>query len=173
MSKEQDQAFFRNFSLIVGALAVMMVIFFIAAHIVTDNPQAEAERQKPQVAERTKPMGEVNIAGEEEESAMEVADTGAMEVADAGEGATAGGSNEVYDGLCVSCHGSGIPGIPQTGDVDAWAPRIAQGMDTLYKHALEGFTGESGMMMMPRGGNPDLTDDQVKSAVDYIVDASK
>ena len=165
MSKEQDQAFFRNFSLIVGALAVMMVVFFIAAHIFGNNSEAKMERQNPQVAERTKPMGEVSIAGEEEEPAMEVADTG--------ETAAAGGGNEVYDGLCVSCHGSGIPGIPQMGDVDAWAPRIAQGMDTLYKHALEGFTGESGMMMMPRGGNPDLTDDQVKSAVDYLVNASK
>ena len=165
MSKEQDQVFFRNFSLIVGALAVLMVIFFIAAHVVTDDPQATAERQSQQVAERTKPMGGVSIAGEEEEPVMEVAD--------AGETTATGDSNEVYDGLCVSCHGSGIPGIPQTGDVEAWAPRIAKGMDALYTNAITGFTGESGMMMMPRGGNPELTDDEVKSAVDYMVNASK
>ncbi|MBS0316947.1 MAG: cytochrome c5 family protein, partial [Proteobacteria bacterium] len=52
-----------------------------------------------------------------------------------------------------------------------WGPRIAQGKDVLYKHALEGFTGAKGTMPA-RGANPSLTDDEVKAAVNYMVDQS-
>jgi len=74
-----------------------------------------------------------------------------------------------YDSICVACHGSGLPGIPQLGDGAAWAPRIEQGNDTLYKHAISGFTGSSGIPMPAKGGNPALSDDDVKAAVDYMV----
>lgn len=74
-----------------------------------------------------------------------------------------------YNSTCVACHGSGLPGIPQLGDAAGWAPRIKQGNDTLYKHAIAGYTGSSGMPMPAKGGNPDLSDDDVKAAVDYMV----
>ncbi len=57
------------------------------------------------------------------------------------------------------------------GNKDEWAPRIAQGKDTLYKHALEGFTGEKGMMPA-RGGNAGLSDEEVKASVDFMVQKS-
>jgi cytochrome c5 len=53
------------------------------------------------------------------------------------------------------------------GSKEDWAPRIAQGKDVLYKHAIEGFTGEKGVMP-PKGANPSLSDDDVKAAVDYM-----
>jgi len=74
-----------------------------------------------------------------------------------------------YETVCAACHGSGIPGIPQLGDGAAWTQRIEQGKETLYEHAINGFTGSSGMPMPARGSNPDLSDDEVKAAVDYIV----
>ena len=74
-----------------------------------------------------------------------------------------------YDSICVACHGSGLPGIPQLGDGAAWAPRIEQGNDTLYKNAISGFTGSSGVPMPAKGGNPSLSDNDVKAAVDYMV----
>lgn len=75
----------------------------------------------------------------------------------------------VYDGVCAACHDSGIPGIPQFGDTAAWSARIKLGKATLYEHAIHGFKGSSGMPMPARGGKPDLTDDQVKAAVDYLI----
>ncbi len=81
--------------------------------------------------------------------------------------AAAGGTT--YNSTCVACHGSGLPGVPQLGDGAEWAPRIEQGNDTLYKHAISGYTGSSGMPMPAKGGNPDLSDDDVKAAVDYMV----
>ena len=73
---------------------------------------------------------------------------------------------------CNVCHGTGIAGAPKVGDKAAWGPRIAQGPDTLYKHAMDGFTGKSGAMP-PKGGNLALKDAEVKAAVDYMVSQAK
>lgn len=78
----------------------------------------------------------------------------------------------VYEHNCVVCHGQGVAGAPKFGDADAWAPHIAKGMDTLYKDAINGFTGKTGTMP-PKGGFSNLTDEQVKAAVDYMVENSK
>ena len=78
---------------------------------------------------------------------------------------TAGKS--VYGKTCAMCHAAGVAGAPKPGDKEDWGPRIAQGKDTLYKHAIEGFNGQKGAMPA-KGGNPSLSDDEVKAAVDYI-----
>lgn len=79
---------------------------------------------------------------------------------------------KVFGQVCSMCHASGAAGSPKPGDKADWGPRIAQGNDVLYKHALEGFTGAKGMMPA-RGGNATLKDDEVKAAVDYMVSLSK
>ena len=63
-------------------------------------------------------------------------------------------------------------GAPKPGDKADWGPRIAQGNDMLYKHAIEGFNGAKGSMPA-RGGNPALKDDEVKAAVDFMVAQSR
>lgn len=78
----------------------------------------------------------------------------------------------VYKKVCAMCHAAAVAGSPKPGDKADWGPRIAQGNDVLYKHAIEGFTGTKGMMPA-RGGSPALTDDEVKSAVDYMVAKSQ
>lgn len=79
----------------------------------------------------------------------------------------------VWAGTCQACHGLGEAGSPKITDRKAWAPRIAKGEDTLREHALKGFIGPSGTMMPERGGNPDLTDQQIFAAVDYMVANSR
>ena len=79
---------------------------------------------------------------------------------------------KVFGQVCSMCHASGAAGSPKPGDKADWGPRIAQGNDVLYKHAMEGFTGAKGMMPA-RGGNATLKDDEVKAAVDYMVSLSK
>lgn len=78
---------------------------------------------------------------------------------------------KVFGATCSMCHAAGVAGAPKPGDKADWGPRIAQGKDTLYKHALEGFTGAKGQMPA-RGGNAALSDDEVKAAVDYMADQS-
>ncbi len=78
---------------------------------------------------------------------------------------------KLYETVCVACHGAGIAGAPKFADKAAWAPRIAQGLDTLYSHALNGYQGKAGMMP-PKGGSA-APDDDVKAAVRFMVDAAK
>jgi cytochrome c5 len=78
----------------------------------------------------------------------------------------------VFNNVCTACHGMGVAGAPKVGDEAAWAPRIAEGTDVLDKHALEGFTGKSGTMP-PKGGHSELSDSDVKAAVDYMVSKGK
>ena len=77
----------------------------------------------------------------------------------------------VYGKTCSMCHAAGVAGAPKPGDKADWGPRIAQGKDTLYKHAIEGFTGAKGLMPA-RGGAASLGDDDVKAAVDFMADQS-
>ena len=71
-----------------------------------------------------------------------------------------------------ACHGAGIAGAPKVGDKAAWGPRIAQGKDTLYNHAIQGFNGKTGVMPA-KGGRADWPDDLIKQAVDHIVELNK
>ena len=78
---------------------------------------------------------------------------------------------KVYGSVCALCHAASVAGSPKPGDKADWGPRIAQGKDVLYKHAIEGFTGAKGMMP-PKGSGVNLTEDEVKAAVDYMVSLS-
>ena len=78
----------------------------------------------------------------------------------------------VYESTCTVCHGAGLAGAPKVGDKAAWAPRIAQGINVLYAHAIGGLTGKGGVMP-PKGGNLALTDPDVRAAVDFMVAAVK
>ena len=73
---------------------------------------------------------------------------------------------------CRNCHLLGVSGAPAVTDYAAWAPRIAKGKEALYKSALGGVKDHNEEIRMPpRGGNPRLSDEQVKRAVDYMVDS--
>lgn len=71
---------------------------------------------------------------------------------------------KVYKGLCFSCHVAGVAGAPKLDDKAAWAPRLATGIDALYATSLNGKGA-----MPAKGGNPALSDAEVKAAVDYMV----
>lgn len=74
----------------------------------------------------------------------------------------------VYNSVCGACHGTGAAGAPKVGDKAAWGPRMAQGKEGLYKSALNGKNA-----MPPRGGASDLSDAEVKAAVDHILGLNK
>ena len=79
-----------------------------------------------------------------------------------------GAGEETYKSACASCHDTGVAGAPKLGDKAAWADRIAAGADTLYQSAINGKGG-----MPPKGGRADLSDDAIRSAVDYMVGSSR
>lgn len=73
----------------------------------------------------------------------------------------------VYDGICMTCHATGLSGSPKLGDAASWAVRLGQGFDILVQHAIEGFNA-----MPAKGGDPGLTDDEIKRAVAYMGNAA-
>lgn len=79
----------------------------------------------------------------------------------------------IWNGTCKVCHLQGIAGAPAIGDTKAWSKRIAKGKDTLYKHAILGYDSPEGNHMPPKGGNPELSEDEVKAAVDFVISASQ
>jgi cytochrome c5 len=87
----------------------------------------------------------------------------AMAAAAPSKTADAGNGKSIHDTTCVACHGSGVAGAPKDGDKAAWAPRLKTGMSSLYASALKGKNA-----MPPKGGNPSLSDADVKAAVDYM-----
>ena len=74
----------------------------------------------------------------------------------------------VYSKACVSCHKMGLAGAPKTGDQEAWKPLIDQGMDSLVGNAIKGVG-----KMPAKGGNPSLSDAEVRAAVEYMVEQSR
>ncbi len=85
----------------------------------------------------------------------------AVEVAATSSGAhTEKSGEEVVKAVCAMCHAAGLMSAPKIGDKAQWAPRIAQGYETLVKHATEGIRS-----MPARGGNPDLSDAEIAGAV--------
>jgi len=77
---------------------------------------------------------------------------------------------EVYNAACMACHSTGAAGAPKVGDVAAWAPHIAKGMDVLYVSGVEGLAGTS---MIAKGGCMSCSDEEIHASVDYMVNNSQ
>ena len=138
---------------ILGASIAPALVIFLVAKLVLSIQATHIEDgavSAEKVAERIAPVAQVDVAAPS-----------------SGAPAAAKGGEEVYSATCVACHGSGAMGAPKFQDEAAWAPRIAQGYDTLVKHAIEGIR-----MMPARGGNSALSDTEVANAVVYMANAS-
>lgn len=120
-----------------------------------------------EVKARIAPVGAV-LAGASGEAALAAARAATAEATNPAAAATPKDGRSVYEGLCSACHGSGIAGAPRL-ERAAWEARIAKGRETLYRNALQGYAGESGVMP-PKGGNLELSDEDVRATVDWMLD---
>ncbi len=136
---------------VVGIVGVVLFVLLVAKIFgVTDTIDvAEPTAAVSQVEENIKPVAVVEVAA-----------------AGATSGAAKSGE-EVVKAVCSMCHAAGLMNAPKIGDKGQWQPRIAQGYETLIKHAIEGIR-----TMPARGGNPSLTDGEVASAVAHMANAS-
>ncbi|MBK8283437.1 MAG: cytochrome c5 family protein [Ahniella sp.] len=163
-----DLEFLKKFAQIIAGLMVLTVALIVGAHYIygkqgrDPNPAIAAA-----VTERIVPVGAV-YAGATGDAALALAQQRAQEAAKAQvayDGSLDG--KFIYDKLCTTCHTGGVAGAPKL-EKAAWTARIAQGNDLMYKHAIEGFVGQAGNMPA-RGGNPSLSDEQVKATVDWML----
>jgi cytochrome c5 len=79
-----------------------------------------------------------------------------------------GAGKKIYTSNCAVCHNTGAAGAPKLGDIDAWKPRVQQGMPLVYQHAINGFNS-----MPPKGTCMSCSEDEVKAAVQYLVAQSQ
>jgi cytochrome c5 len=176
LSAETDRKFFDTFMVVLGILVVITIAIYFLATAMANRTQALHQKEEAafqqRIGERIRPVGQVAIVGRDN-SALRDPGGGApapMAPAPAAAATADLDGRAVYNAACAACHSAGIAGAPATGDQAAWAARIDQGMDTLVRHAIEGFQGQAGYMPA-RGGHANLTDDQVRDAVQYMVDA--
>jgi len=159
------------YSLVIGVLVVAAIGIYILAAKMSESTQQVYTRETAEyqaaVLERIAPVGEVYLPGEEQQADAPVVET----AAEPEPVATAMTGPQVYNTACLACHASGVGGAPVVGDAAQWTDRIAQGVDVLKQHALEGFSGAAGYMP-PKGGRIDLSDEEVSSAVDYMIGES-
>jgi cytochrome c5 len=168
VSASHDRKFFDTFLLILGILVGIAIALIVVARIIAANTSVANRQDDPlyeqQVEARIQPFARDAVAGQDNAALAAPAATPVAAVDLEGEAA--------YNQACVACHGAGIAGAPKFGDKAAWAPRIAQGIDTLHQHALQGFQGKNGVMPA-KGGRADFSDQSVMNAVDYMVAAGQ
>ncbi|WP_273162727.1 c-type cytochrome [Massilia timonae] len=129
-------------------LGIILLVTFVTSTATTgagtDGQSAEA------ISNRIRPVSEEGFT---------LVDANAPRVLQAG--------GAVYAATCAACHDSGMAGAPKTGDNGVWGARLAQGYDTLLKHAIEGIRA-----MPAKGGNPDLDNLEVERAVVFMTNKS-
>ena len=174
MSSEHDNAqhdavFVRNFALVLGGLTAIFVIIIVLARVVTGVFGPAPDSYAESMDERLAPVGQLNTTGKPITLAGSAPSAG---TAPSATPVAKSPGEATYNQVCFACHAQGIAGAPKFGDAAAWAPRIAQGIAVLHKHALEGYNGKAGMMPA-RGGSPTLSDDAIKAGVNYMVQAAQ
>ena len=161
-TETSDTHFFNSFSVVLGILIVIAILLFAWARALGHQQVDHQLTEKPQVAalhENVAPFAHEAIAGQDNSALAALAAPQAIPaVADVPKNGEA-----AFTSVCSGCHGMGINGAPKIGDHAAWAPRIAQGKEALYTHAIGGKGN-----MPARGGTtwPDVT---IRQAVDYMV----
>lgn len=133
---------------LITVLGIALLVQYVTATKLTgagtDSQSAQA------VGDRLRPVADVGFT---------LKDANAPKVLQSGEA--------IYTSTCAACHGAGVAGAPKVGDNGAWSARLAQGYDTVMKHAIEGLKA-----MPAKGGNPDLDDIEVVRAVVFMANKS-
>ena len=166
--RDQDQQFFDSFMLVVGILIGVAVALFFLVRMIAIDTQGQFVLEDPtvqaEIEARIAPVGQVALLGSAELAAAAAAPVVAPERVD-----TPLTGGQVYNEACVACHQPpGVAGAPALGDAAAWADRVAQGMDVLTEHALNGYQGSTGFMPA-KGGRVDLSDDEVVAGIEYML----
>lgn len=164
MDHHDDHAFLRQFSGVIAALLALTVALIFLARYFQPEPDADANPSQAILAEqRIQPVGAVRF-GEEGAAALAETQAAAQAPAQAAAGDAAVDGEAVYAGLCKTCHEAGVAGAP-IAKSEQMAARLAEkGLDLLVSNALNGLN-----VMPPRGGNPALTDEQIRAAVEFML----
>jgi cytochrome c5 len=156
--------------MVLGVLVAFAIVLFAVARSIGADSQGEYVLLDPMhladVQKNIAPFAHEAVAGKDNSALTAMAPpAGATPAAAAGNVPATG--EQAFTQVCSACHSTGVNGAPKIGDHAAWAPRIAQGKETLYKDAIAGKGN-----MPPKGGTtwPDAT---IRMTVDYMVSLNK
>jgi cytochrome c5 len=153
-----DTIFFANFAKVLGALFGIFFVCIVAARILDTGEVYADPKAGDNLATRIKPVANV---------VTDPAVLVAMTPAKAARAPYTG--EQVVTNVCSACHGAGVLGAPKIGDATAWGARkkAAGGVDGLLASAQKGKN-----QMPARGGNPDLSDAELKAAIETMLQKS-
>jgi len=161
VEEQTDKVFIRNISIV---LVLLIVFTFSIAFLARDVGFKDEEANPSRTAtteERIRPVSDV-YTGEAGAAAIEAAAASSVtEMKVAFDGSLDG--EMLYSSVCAVCHGTGAAGAPIPGS-PAMVERTAKGVDMLTQHAINGLNA-----MPPRGGRADLSDEQVRVIVEYMI----
>ena len=161
MSQTDDHTLIRRFIMIVVGLVLLTVVLIFVARSLQLEPDVDANPSKRASAEqRIKPVGGVRVGAQ---GAAALAEAQAA-TASAQSAAAEMDGEQVYNGSCVTCHEAGVADAPIPGSDQMTQRLIEKGIDTLVMNAIDGIN-----VMPPRGGNPGLTDEQIRAAVEFML----
>ncbi|EEG32451.1 cytochrome c5 family protein [Neisseria flavescens] len=133
------------FTLVSGIVIVIAVIFFLIKLAGSGSFGDVNETTEAATQTRIQPVGQLKM----------------------GDGIPVGErqGDQIFNKICIQCHAADsiVPNVPKFENKGDWAPRIAQGFDTLFQHALNGFNA-----MPAKGGAADLTDQELKRVITYM-----
>jgi len=166
-TESSDRHFFNSFSLVLGILILLAILLFAFARLLGVDSQSQYVLLEPMrlkdVQKNIAPFAHVAVAGHDN-SALKVA---AAPQGGASAAAVPATGEQAFTTVCSACHALGINGAPKMGDRAAWGPRIAQGKDLLYSHAIQGKGN------MPARGGTTWPDATIRMTVDYMVSLNK
>lgn len=161
-----DNQFATTMMTILGVLIALTVIIMIIANILI--PKADYSQDnlvQGSIEDRIQPVGTLAIAGEAPANATEGATDAVVAANDAGATSASKSGEELYT-ACAACHNAGVLNAPKLGDKAGWGDRLAKSTDALYNSAINGIGG-----MPAKGGRADYSDDDIKKAVDYMLES--
>jgi cytochrome c5 len=148
-SQVADRTVVTTFVALISALALLAAVLFMVAAllgVVGSIAPDDGSRKQAAVLERIKPVARVSFAVPKPAAELKLS------------------GQDVYNKVCTACHAVGVMGAPKVGAKDQWEPRFAQGLDTLVSHSVAGIRA-----MPAKGGNPSLTEANLKDAIVYML----
>ena len=162
MSNNDDSTFMRQFTgVIIGFIVLTITLLWLARSMQHVPNESTNPSQGILLKQRIEPVAGVRV-GAEGAAALAEQQTAAPAPAPADIAVVDGA--EVYGGLCKTCHEAGIAGAPISGSDDMLARVEKRGLEQVVANAINGYNA-----MPPRGGNPMLTDEQVRAGVEHML----
>ena len=162
-----DNQFATTMMIVLGALIALTVLILVIANVLLpDTDYSEDDLIQSSIQERITPVGSVAVAGTTTNNTEGGSGSGATTTVASNDTGASKSGKDLYT-ACAACHDAGVLNAPKLGDKVSWGDRLSKGAEALYASAINGTPNG----MPPKGGRADLSDDDIKKVVDYMLES--